>query len=423
MLNFISSVFIQFNEYAKLNPVMAGAFSLWALGVTSFLCRGVPKAIWEFITKQTTTTLYFDSSGYNYNVENFASFLLWFENHKWSKWSRSLSMESSGYHFKKQPMTVGIGYGQHMFFYKGRLFRITHSTESKAGSDKVIHNITITMLGRNKQIVYGLIEEFRYKRDEDKVGIYKFITGDREWVRAGNINNRDLSTVIIDREIKAKILSIIIDFKKNKTWYDNRGLAYKKTFLLHGIPGTGKTSIIKALACYFKMDIYLININGVSDETLLAALSTAPDDVFVVMEDFDSADVTKQRVVGKDKIADIVLSESSLSLTGILNALDGIVPLDNKLIFMTTNVLESIDTALTRKGRVDYVFELKALRHKEVLEYIELMFPYDAAPNDVTFEDILGCDIQSLYFEHKDDFDGFIDAIPQRRLTLCEKHG
>lgn len=418
-MSYISSIFLEFNEYAKLNPIIAGVISVWALSTITFFCRGIPKTIYEFIIDQSTTTLTFSNAGYGYSVENFASFLIWFENHKWSKYARALSMDNSygvckdsvG---KDKAMVTGVGNGYHLFVYNKRLFILRRYDEPKAGTDKLIHIVKLTMFSRNRQILLDLIEEFSYKIPTNKTGMSTFVATKMEWVSCGSTNQRPIETVIVDSRIKNSILKIVDDFRNSRDWYTKRGLAYKKTFVLHGIHGTGKSSFIKALACHYKMGLCIINISDMSNATFEFALNNVPDNNLVLIEDFDSAKATKQRGTESKGLDGIFDESRSLSLTGILNTLDGVASLDNKLIFMTTNVIDTLDAALLRKGRIDYIYELKALTDKEIKEYINLMFPDNLYSTEIVFEDILGCDIQGLYFDHKDNFTDFIKSIPQK---------
>jgi hypothetical protein len=88
---------------------------------------------------------------------------------------------------------------------------------------------------------------------------------------------------------------------------------------------------------------------------------------------------------------------------------------------MTTNTLESVDKAMIRKGRVDYIYEILPLTHVEVLDYIQLMFPDYQGPTE-QYADILGCDLQAIYFEHHDNVVDFINAIPQKEGTANVIH-
>lgn len=416
MLSLLNTLFTDFSLYSKSNPIIAGGIALWGLSVVTFICRHIPTQVFKFICNQTTTRLYFNDTYDGYNSENYRSFMVWFNMHNWSKHMRSLKLvskpwmdtESEKYEANTSTAITGVGNGSHFFIYKRRLFIMHHHTLDKVGGNSVISEINLVMIGRNRKILASLVEEFSYKFDESKLCIYKF---DKEWTRLSDFPKRPLDTVIIDYRIKNKIVEVITEFKASRDWFTTRGLPYKKTFILHGIPGTGKTSLIKALAAYFDMGICTINIAAMTDTGFQEALSTAPSKNIILIEDFDSASATRSRDLKKREHEKEDMF-SVLSLSSILNSLDGVVTLDNKLIFLTTNVLETVDSAMIRKGRVDYIFELKALRHREVCEYVSLMFPDFALPSHLKFNDILGCDLQDLYFDYKEDPWKFIEKIP-----------
>lgn len=428
----LNLLFAQYGAFVRSNQVIAGAVSLWGLGVLTWACRKIPAAVWGFLVGQLTTSLSFNNSQYGYARDNFVSFLTWYQKHTWVRFSRSFSLEAKAWgSMGDSPMELGIGNGRHFFFYKHRLFVVRHHTEQKAGSDNIIHGITIRMLGRNHEILRQLVDAFSYKFPKGASGIYSF--RGREWNLYTGVTLRELRTVVVNRQIKEKIVKDIADFLVSEQWYRERGLAHKKTFVIHGIPGTGKTSLIKAIAQHFGMNICILNMNDMSDEKFSEALATMPKRSILAIEDFDSAKATHARntLAKKEKkesdndedegevseAGGIFDDLNNLTLSGILNALDGIVQLDGRLIFLTTNVLEDIDPALLRKGRVDYIYELGPLVHEEVVEYIRLMFPDHPIP-DHLFMSILGCDIQALYFEHRDNFDDFIKALPKEEHFL-----
>ncbi len=416
MLSSLNDLLIQFNTYSKSNPIIAGGMALWGIGVMTFVCRHIPVKICSFLYNQATTGLYFNDTYEGYNAENYRSFMVWFSKHNFSKYTRSLKLVSKpwmnkdhdNYEANATTVITGVGNGKHFFFYKRHLFIIHHFTSEKAGSSTIISEVQLTMFGRNKKILSDLVGEFSYKYDDSKLCIYSY---NKEWDRLSDFPKRALKTVIVDAAIKDKVVSIITEFKANREWYTTRGLPYKKTFIFHGIPGTGKTSFLKALANHFGMGICLINISAMTNSTFQEAMSSAPNNNIIVVEDFDSATATRSRELKED---DNGIKEmlSMLTLSSILNTLDGVVTLDNKLIFLTTNVLDTLDHALVRKGRVDYIFELKALRHKEICEYIALMFPGMVIQNETCFKDIVGCDLQDLYFENKENCKDFVESIP-----------
>lgn len=413
-----------YGQYAKANPVVAGVISLWGAGVVTFLFRHMPAKVWNGIKSQFVTELYINNSQIGSNFSNYISFLKWFENSKWSKYSRSLSINGC-YKYngssEDNGIEVGVGDGSHFFMYKGRFcWMRRYKVENTMSYSSIYYEIKLTVLGRNRQLMLDMIKEFAYKPHANRVGIYNYRAD--EWALLTDVDSRSLNSVIMAQDVKTSIVETIESFHKAESWYKERGIPYKKVFLFHGIPGSGKTSLIRALATHFNTNIYRLNLTTMSDKSLEEALALVPAKSFILIEDFDSSKST----VSRDNV-DIITtktngeeSKSLLTLSGILNALDGIVALDDKIIFMTTNVLQSIDRALIRKGRVDNLIEFKALKDKEVREYIELMFPGTEVNKDIVFEDIVGCDLQDLYMQHPDQPLVFINSIPQKRTNQCQ---
>ena len=113
-------------------------------------------------------------------------------------------------------------------------------------------------------------------------------------------------------------------------------------------------------------------------------------------------------------MANFMNAVNDISLTTILNTLDGAVRLNDVVIFMTTNHLENIDPAVLRKGRVDHIYKIEYLKHNEIVDYINLMYKDTnfILDENIRFGEIAGCNIQDLFMEHKEDFNSFIASLP-----------
>jgi len=118
--------------------------------------------------------------------------------------------------------------------------------------------------------------------------------------------------------------------------------------LLHGPPGSGKSSFIQALAGSLSYDICLLNISerGLTDDKLNYLMSNAPERSFILIEDVDAA-FNKRVQTSEDGY------QSSVTFSGFLNALDGVASGEERVIFLTTNHIDRLDPALIRPGRVD----------------------------------------------------------------------
>lgn len=421
----------RFNAYAQLNPMIAGAMSLWGLGILTWVCRGVPAAIWRFCKRQFTTSLAFTSDSAGTGAETFANFMRWFQASPWAGWSRSLSIvpSRSGHIYygpdhpesEDEGTVVGVGDGSHFFMYRGWPFWLRHSRIKDGGNmNRVTYEVAIVGFGRNRNRVLDMIEEFRYRPSPSRTGVFRY--GSRDWCRVSDVAKRPLETVVIDQSIKDSLVGNIRDWMASREWYEQRGLPYKLTCVLRGPPGTGKTSLIKALAGHLGMSVCAMNLSAMTDDSFESALVHAPRNSFVVIEDIDSSTATKARqslkataATKKDDDGDTALAQtiSGLSLSGILNALDGILSLDGKIVFLTTNAYDVLDPALVRKGRVDHTYEIGRLTDTEVRAYIAVMFPGEQVVAEGRYADILGCDLQDLYFGNRNSAQAFANAIPR----------
>ncbi|KAF9377168.1 hypothetical protein BGX21_003270, partial [Mortierella sp. AD011] len=159
---------------------------------------------------------------------------------------------------------------------------------------------------------------------------------------------RAFHSVILAKGLKEDLLADIMMFRKSARWYQDRGIPYRRGYLLHGPPGTGKTSFIVALAGHLRMNVCIVNlgISGFNDKQLNQLLNSAPRNSILLMEDVDAALI--KRKAGKDQEG-----ENNVTLSGILNSLDGITAQEGSVVFMTTNHIRKLAPALIRPGRCD----------------------------------------------------------------------
>jgi SpoVK/Ycf46/Vps4 family AAA+-type ATPase len=129
-------------------------------------------------------------------------------------------------------------------------------------------------------------------------------------------------------------------------WYQQIGVPYRRGYLLHGPPGNGKTSVVKALAGELGMNIYLLMLadGDMTDIRVNDLLAKVPARNMVLLEDVDCAFARRKKTSGK---------EGGLTFSGLLNAIDGVAAPEGRIIVMTTNHVEKLDPALVRPGRAD----------------------------------------------------------------------
>lgn len=161
--------------------------------------------------------------------------------------------------------------------------------------------------------------------------------------------------------------------KSTRMWYDKRGIPYKRCYMFFGVPGTGKTSLITALAGRFRRNVCFLSAHHpkFTDEALKSALSRLPSRAIVVLEDIDSL-FDKERKTNN--------TNNPLTFTGLLNAVDGIGEHRGTVFVMTTNFIERLDAALIRAGRVDMKVEFKHADDYQLTEYFKWF--YDESPEE-----------------------------------------
>lgn len=429
-----------FLELSKSNPLVAGAIGVYGAGLLAYLLRTVPNKIISTIKEQCVTTLTLDNVATNLSWSGssiqFLSFINWFRDNAYHKFSRSFALEHSS---ENGDVVIGIGFGRHYFFFKGRLFWVEKTKLDSSGTSVEKHQLRIVGITRDHDLLKQLVEEFRYKPTKQEFSVFRW-TG-KEWSAPYYTRKRNIDSVIVKSAIKDELVSLISDFHDSAEWHHVRGLPHKLICVLEGPPGTGKTSLIKALASKFNRSVYSFNLAEMSDQSLSFALDLVPKESFILIEDFDTNSTVGKRSqyptqAQRDAVNEEVEQISPapmealasmkdftlLTLSGLLNALDGIVSLDGSIIFMTTNHIEKIDPALLRKGRVDYIYHIPLLTHDEVVAYINTMTSNTAViPEDVLFADIAGCDLQDIFKNHKDDPQAFVDAIPLKLLGELKK--
>lgn len=157
------------------------------------------------------------------------------------------------------------GPGQHFIHYKGAFVIVQRFREQQMvdlNTGKPWEKVQFTALGSNTERFESILQEayeLASYQEEGKTIVYT--NWGSEWRPFGNPRNRrPLGSVILDIGVAESILKDIIEWKSSSQWYFDRGIPYRRGYLLHGPPGSGKSSFIMALAGHLRYNICVLNL-------------------------------------------------------------------------------------------------------------------------------------------------------------------
>lgn len=252
--------------------------------------------------------------------------------------------------------TLIPGPGQHFINYNGVIIHVnrqrdSNRTELLQSGSRPYETTTLTTLYRDRFVFESIFLEankLAMQAVEGKIVMY--VARAFAWEPFGDPRKkRPLDSVVLDRGIKDRIVADIQEFINSHQWYTDRGVPYRRGYLLYGPPGTGKSSFIQALAGHLDYGIAIVNLSerGLTDDKLNHLLTKVPPRTLVLLEDVDAAYNNRKKTEADG------YAGANVTFSGLLNALDGVASAEERILFLTTNHIERLDEALIRPGRVD----------------------------------------------------------------------
>ncbi|TPX78022.1 hypothetical protein CcCBS67573_g00662 [Chytriomyces confervae] len=329
--------------------------------------------------------------------------------------------------------------GRHFVQHKGAWLLIERAREKsmldlKTGTPW--ETVTVSALARDRQLVIDILEDAKsaaLAEEEGKTVVYT--SYGPEWRPFGAPRRRrDIGSVVLDDGISDHLVSDVEAFLANGKWYHERGIPYRRGYLLYGPPGSGKTSFIQSLAGHLDYNICVMNLSerGMTDDRLAHLLANAPPRSLILLEDIDAA-FTKHRDQAKEGF------QSMVTFSGLLNALDGVAASEERLVFMTTNHISRLDPALIRPGRADVKVKIDNSSDSQTRNMFLRFYPNATADVANAFVNAVkpvsgnACDrvspasLQGHFVLHRDDPEGALRNVsmltsPQSEFEETSSH-
>jgi chaperone BCS1 len=391
--------------------------SLYGITIVMFIFKSIPEKIIETFLYHFTTKMFISSMD-----ECYYSLITLFEKTKLVNKTRSIRL-LNGTFGSTNHIAKSIGDGNHYFVYKGVLIKVKYKIEDTMFSSDKVH-ITLIKFGRSHILFDELRNELQallnVENNTDELTVYSYNLENLRWRSETSIRKRDFTTIFIDDDIKSRLINHLDKFYANEDWYHERGIPYQTGICLYGPPGTGKTSIVKGLASYYNKSLCILRSSEL--DKLPHALKHLPNESFIIVEDIDTSSIIVERnpeetledalynKVIKSKsnhVADgveahppiqetaseyvenpvskpnknkdskntsIMGSYTKVLLSDILNAMDGLISIEKRVIIFTTNHIEKLDKALIRPGRIDCLEEINYISYAQFVRFCTIFY-------------------------------------------------
>jgi chaperone BCS1 len=400
---------------AGRNEFASGGLLLMIIGGLSVWLRAIPERIWEWIVSQTTMmiTVKDDDAAFSWVKE-------WFLEQRFLKRIRRVDLDTT---VRNERIAMIPAPGKHWFWYGSRPFEVwfsrTENTHERSG--RRVETLTFRTLGRNRVSLESFVEDVvRCHVKRQGVLSYLYIYDDG-WDYVEGYSPRGLASVVLQAGEKEHLLQDVEHFRRSKVRYEQLGIPYHRGYLFYGPPGTGKTSLVSALAAHFALSIYVINLAEFNDRSLMKAVNQVPANSVLLFEDVDCMRGSQSReepdlISGRNGSSTVATKDNAITnivtLSGLLNVLDGFQAPSGVLFAMTTNHVEKLDPALLRPGRIDYKLFLGKASDQQKVELYRRFFPSASEPEAREFVDA------SRSAETMAEFQGLLLALEQGESRL-----
>ncbi|KAG8695291.1 hypothetical protein FRC08_007916 [Ceratobasidium sp. 394] len=354
------------DSFRWLTPHFHDGFRIVLVGAVFDLTRRVCELIWTWVTKTFTTTATFESQDEAYKwitewLERQASYSTASDFEVVAK-PRTIvgadpsTLESQSSEKSPTPRPLATYFPAPDTFHWLRygwypLLVCRARSRPTLMEHRDFEKITLTLFSLTQSPLKRLIEQAGAEyRNRDLTGITIYIADQYgNWKRLTSRSHRNFASVVLEPKIKERLFGDVKEFLEGKQWYAQRGIPYRRGYLLFGTPGSGKTSSIHALASELRLDIYIVplSLKAIDDGILSDLITSTPQRCILLYEDIDAAFRARNSSMASDAYGNLV-EKSGVTLSGLLNTIDGVQAQEGCLLFATSNHPDHLDPALIR---------------------------------------------------------------------------
>jgi len=353
-------------ESLNQNPVFSGGIWLMAVGAAAALLRNAPARAWTFVQRRFAIAVEVPDRD-----PAFRWLQVWLASRPYAGRARDLSLattwvpadaeEGAGaavsFDEDDAPGRGGASRvrfllspapGTHWMVYRNRpviLNRSRRDLQAGGGARTFQETLTLQVLGGSRELVESMLEEARALACPKSPGVSILTSRYESWEPTSWQPRRPPESLVLGDGVLEGVLEDLREFGRSRAWYVERGVPYRRGYLLHGPPGNGKTTLVLAAAGELGLSVAVLGLSNrvLSDESLRTMVDSLPPSTILLIEDVDCV-FKSARATG---------DQTGVTLSGLLNALDGVSSREGRILFLTTNHPERLDPALIRPGRVD----------------------------------------------------------------------
>ncbi|CAO1948212.1 unnamed protein product [Urochloa humidicola] len=241
-------------------------------------------------------------------------------------------------------------------------WRLSGGHGGGVGRDRAGEAFRLSFDARHKDLVLGSYLPFvmsrveAMAREQRQAKLYSNEWGKWRPVRLRNAST--FATLAMDAALRRDVVGDLDAFLGRKEYYERTGRAWKRGYLIHGPPGTGKSSLVAAISNHLHFDVYDLDLGAVRSNTeLRKLLIRMKNRSILLVEDVDCAlaAAPRREADGGSDGGSISASKHKVTLSGLLNMVDGLWSSSGheRILIFTTNHMDRLDPALLRPGRMD----------------------------------------------------------------------